>query len=143
MLVKRQLLSFCLNLAPHPDHAPQALPDTPESVLMLHNHTDTGTALEGLFLHVALSNGVLMRTGVDNNSGGLSDTRSRFLGTRPPKLFPCMIRGQRSMLALSSRPWLGYSDMGRFNISPLSYETLDYASSEWGGIVVGNGNYLQ
>ena len=32
------------------------------------------------------------------------------------------------MLALSSRPWLGYSDQGRFNISPLSYEAIDYAT---------------
>ena len=60
----------------------------------------------------------------------LSDTRSRFLGTRPPKLLPMMVRGQRSLLALSSRPWLGHSDQGRFNISPLSYEALMHASSE-------------
>lgn len=32
------------------------------------------------------------------------------------------------MLSLSSRPWLGYSDMGRYNLTPLSYEALDYAS---------------
>jgi splicing factor 3B subunit 3 len=36
----------------------------------------------------------------------------------------------RSLLALSSRAWLGYSDQGRFNISPLSYEALSYASGE-------------
>lgn len=35
------------------------------------------------------------------------------------------------MLALSSRPWLGFSDQGRFNITPLSYEALDHAA---GGI---------
>jgi len=33
------------------------------------------------------------------------------------------------MLALSSRPWLGYSDMGRYNLTPLSYEALDHCSS--------------
>lgn len=32
------------------------------------------------------------------------------------------------MLALSSRPWLGYSAMGRYNLTPLSYEALDYAA---------------
>ncbi len=37
-------------------------------------------------------------------------------------------RGERSMLALSSRPWLGYSGMGKFNLVPMSYEALDYAS---------------
>ena len=60
----------------------------------------------------------------------LSDTRSRFLGTKPPRLVPTVIRGMRSLLALSSRAWLGYSDQGRFNISPLSYEALSYASGE-------------
>ena len=70
---------------------------------------------------------------MDRISGQLSDSRSRFLGTRGPKLFSTDVRGVRSMLALSSRPWLGYSDMGRFSISPLSYEALDFASSEWLG----------
>jgi hypothetical protein len=34
------------------------------------------------------------------------------------------------MLALSSRPWLGYSDQGKFNLVPMSYEALDHASGE-------------
>ena len=65
---------------------------------------------------------------MDRITGQLSDTRTRFLGTRPPKLFAANVKGQRSMLSLSSRPWLGYSDMGRYNLTPLSYEALDYAS---------------
>ena len=71
---------------------------------------------------------MLLRTQVDRITGQLSDTRTRFLGTRPPKLFAANVKGQRSMLSLSSRPWLGYSDMGRYNLTPLSYEALDYAS---------------
>lgn len=65
-------------------------------------------------------------------AGNCSDTRTRFLGTRPPKLFAAAVRGERSMLALSSRPWLGYSDQGKFNLVPMSYEALDYASGEHG-----------
>lgn len=111
-----------------------------------------------------LTNGVLLRTEVDHVTGQLSDTRTRFLGTRPPKVGaersllagccpqaittpPCTerwlsagmcavlqllataVNGRRSMLALSSRAWLGYSDQGRYNLSPLSFEALDYASS--------------
>ena len=76
-----------------------------------------------------LANGVLLRTEVDPVTGQLSDTRQRFLGTRPPKLCSAAVRGNRAMLALSSRPWLGYSDMGRYNLVPLSYEALDHASS--------------
>lgn len=69
-----------------------------------------------------------------------SDTRTRFLGTRAPRLLAAPVRGERSMLALSSRPWLGYSDQGKFNLVPLSYEALDFAAGErsaaacgWGG----------
>lgn len=109
----------------------QAIQGVPESVLMVYNAvpgSDSGTE-GGLFLHVGLANGVLMRTEVDKTTGQLSDTRSRFLGTRAPRLFPAVVRDARAMLALSSRPWLGYSDQGRFNISPLSYDALDHATS--------------
>ena len=82
-----------------------------------------------LCLIAGLANGVLLRTEVDRVTGQLSDTRQRFLGTRPPKLCSAAVRGNRAMLALSSRPWLGYSDMGRYNLVPLSYEALDHASS--------------
>jgi len=61
-------------------------------------------------------------------AGKLTDTRQRFLGTRPPRLFSVSVRGERSLLALSSRPWLGYSDMGRWQFMPLSYEALDHAA---------------
>ena len=78
-----------------------------------------------LFLQIGLQNGILLRTEVDPVMGTLSDTRRRFLGTRPPKLVPCQVRGERAMLALSSRPWLGYSEGGRFTLTPLSYDALD------------------
>ncbi|PNH05863.1 Splicing factor 3B subunit 3, partial [Tetrabaena socialis] len=82
----------------------------------------------GLFLHVGLQNGLLVRSEVDRISGQLADSRTRLLGTKPPKLFAASVRGTRCMLALSSRPWLGYNDQGRFNMSPLSYEALDFAA---------------
>ncbi|KAK9824249.1 hypothetical protein WJX72_008915 [[Myrmecia] bisecta] len=120
--------------APLKQLALQAVQATPESLLLLDSPAtgaeggEEGAGAGALFLHVGLANGVLNRTEVDRNAGQLSDTRQRFLGTRPPKLFAANVRGQRSMLALSSRPWLAYSDMGRYNLTPLSYEALDYAS---------------
>ncbi|KAL4425697.1 hypothetical protein ABPG75_009713 [Micractinium tetrahymenae] len=114
--------------------ATQAVGATPESVLLLDSPsagkegTDEGAGAGALFLQVGLVNGVLLRTEVDRVTGQLSDTRTRFLGTRPPKLFAAAVRGERSMLALSSRPWLGYSDQGKFNLAPMSYEALDYAA---------------
>ena len=38
------------------------------------------------FHAAGLTNGVLLRTEVDHVTGQLSDTRTRFLGTRPPKV---------------------------------------------------------
>eukprot|EP00884_Botryococcus_braunii_P014213 jgi/Botrbrau1/22793/Bobra.0132s0119.1 len=100
-----------------------------ESPSMGQTGTEEGAGVGALFLHIGLNSGVMLRTGVDRVSGKLTNTSSRFLGTKPPKLFPVTVRKKRSMLALSSRPWLGYSDMGRYNFVPLSYEALDYACS--------------
>ncbi|KMZ68248.1 hypothetical protein ZOSMA_245G00010 [Zostera marina] len=46
-------------------------------------------------------NGVLFRTVVDMVTGQLTDTRSRFFGLRPPKLFSVMVRGRRTMICSS------------------------------------------
>ncbi|XWS07837.1 hypothetical protein CRYUN_Cryun41cG0027100 [Craigia yunnanensis] len=60
-----------------------------------------------LFLNAGQQNGVLFRTVVDMVTGQLSDSCSRFLGLRAPKLFSIKVRGRPAMLCLSSRPWLG------------------------------------
>lgn len=119
----------------------QALGATPESVLVLDSPgggssgSGGGAADEAvgagggaLYLQVGLSNGVLLRTEVDRVTGQLTDTRTRFLGVKGPKLAAVAVRGQRAALALSSRPWLGYWDQGRFNQVPISYEALDFAA---------------
>ena len=45
------------------------------------------------------------------------------------KLFRVSVKGQTAVLALSSRPWLGYSDIQTkgFMLTP-----LDYVGLEWG-----------
>ena len=70
-----------------------------------------------------------MRTVLDEVTGELSDTRTRFLGPKPAKLFRVSVQGQTAVLALSSRPWLGYSDpvTKGFMLTP-----LDYVGLEWG-----------
>jgi splicing factor 3B subunit 3 len=112
----------------------QAVSSPPESLLLLEVQASTGGEdgadhPASVFLNAGLQNGVLLRTEVDMVTGQLSDTRTRFLGLRPPKLFSALIRGRRAMLCLSSRPWLGYIHQGHFLLTPLSYETLEYASS--------------
>jgi splicing factor 3B subunit 3 len=114
--------------------AVQALNVAPESLLLLDLAAAAGPAgaapaagdasADGLFLAVGLANGVLLRTEVDRVTGQLSDTRRRVLGHKPPRLAAVTLRGRRALLALSSRPWLGYADAGRFALSPLSYDHL-------------------
>ncbi|RHN64003.1 putative transcription factor WD40-like family [Medicago truncatula] len=112
----------------------QSLSSAPESLLFLEVQASVGGEdgadhPASLFLNAGLQNGVLSRTVVDMVTGLLSDTRSRFLGLKAPKLFPIIVRGKRAMLCLSSRPWLGYIHQGHFLLTPLSYETLEYAAS--------------
>ncbi|MQL70779.1 hypothetical protein Taro_003148 [Colocasia esculenta] len=112
----------------------QSVSSPPESLLLLEVKASTGGEdgadhPASVFLNAGLQNGVLFRTVVDMVTGQLSDTRSRFLGLKPPKLFSTMVRGRQAMLCLSSRPWLGYIHQGRFLLTPLSYDTLEYAAS--------------
>ncbi|KAF9598013.1 hypothetical protein IFM89_023585 [Coptis chinensis] len=112
----------------------QSVSSPPESLLLLEVQASVGGEdgadhPASVFLNAGLQNGVLFRTVVDMVTGQLSDTRSRFLGLRAPKLFSALVRGRRAMLCLSSRPWLGYIHQGHFLLTPLSYETLEYAAS--------------
>lgn len=88
---------------------------------------ERGTA-GGLFLNIGLQNGVLLRMVLDNVTGDLSDTRTRYLGSRPVKLFRIHMQGSEAVLAMSSRSWLSYWYQSRFHLTPLSYETLEFAS---------------
>ena len=102
-------------------------------------------------------------------TGDLSDTRTRYIGSRPVKLFRVSMQGGEAVLAMSSRTWISYyysnrwalgfiisnfdtdglscSSLAlpceiamsyntsfltvfnfRFHLTPLSYETLEYAA---------------
>ena len=113
----------------------QALPATPESLCVVEMTSGASrqtirdpSASGKLYLNVGLQNGVLLRTVLDHVSGDLSDTRTRYLGTRPVKLFRIKTQGSDAVLALSSRCWLLYYHQSRFHLTPLSYEMLEYAS---------------
>ena len=130
----------------------QALPARAESLSIVQmglNRSDEKRLFGGkLYLNVGLQNGVHLRTVLDENTGDLSDTRTRYLGTRPIKLFQVVMQGKDSLLALSSRSWLCYYHQNRFHLTPLSYEPLEYAagfSSEQcpEGIVAISGNTLR
>jgi splicing factor 3B subunit 3 len=106
----------------------QALTSAP-SALSIMAMADSPSGGSTLYLHIGLYSGVYLRTVLDEITGELSDTRTRFLGPKPAKLFRVSVKGQTAVLALSSRPWLGYSDLQSrgFVLTPLSYVGL-----EWG-----------
>lgn len=113
----------------------QALPSSAESLCLVEMGIADSIEPDGnpqtagsLYLNIGLSNGVLLRTVLDPVSGDLADTRTRYLGSRPVKLFRIRMQGSEAVLAMSSRTWLSYYYQNRFHLTPLSYETLEYAS---------------
>lgn len=113
----------------------QALPFAAESLCLVEMGATESTNEDGMtqttgsiYLNIGLSNGVLLRTVLDPVSGDLADTRTRYLGSRPVKLFRIKMQGSEAVLAMSSRTWLSYYYQNRFHLTPLSYESLEYAS---------------
>jgi splicing factor 3B subunit 3 len=108
----------------------QALPALAESLAVVEMERKGSEAgIPQLYLNVGLQSGVFMRTAIDSVTGVLSDTRTRFLGNRPIRLFKVTVRESTGVLALSSRSWLCYDYLSRFHLVPLSYEMLEYASN--------------
>lgn len=106
----------------------QALTSAP-SALNIMSMIDSTSGGSTLYLHIGLYSGVYLRTVLDEVTGELSDTRTRFLGAKPVKLFGVSVKGQPAVLALSSRPWLGYSDV---QTKSFMLTSLDYVGLEWG-----------
>ncbi|UJR26130.1 hypothetical protein I4U23_007475 [Adineta vaga] len=120
----------------------QALPAPAESLCIVEMKTTEGGVIVDAssgreqqigptttsFLNIGLQNGVLLRSVLDSVTGDMSDTRTRYIGSRPVKLFRILMQGNEAVLAMSSRTWLSYSYQGRFHLTPLSYESLEYAS---------------
>ncbi|KAK7070838.1 Splicing factor 3B subunit 3 [Halocaridina rubra] len=111
----------------------QALPALPESLSIIEMGGQEGSdneprTLGALYLNIGLQNGVLLRTVLDSVTGDMSDTRTRYLGSRPVKLFRIIMQGNEAVLAMSSRSWLSYYYQNRFHLTPLSYESLEYAA---------------
>ncbi|CAM9302661.1 unnamed protein product [Scytosiphon promiscuus] len=106
------------------------LPHPAESLCLAHMAAEqaAGGSNEQLFLYIGLTSGVCQRVAVDATAGTLSDPRQRFLGTKPVKLFRIRVQDKRGVLALSSRSWLSYNYQGRYQMTPLSYDPLDFAS---------------
>lgn len=103
----------------------QALTAAPTSLAIM-SMIDSSSGGSTLYLHIGLHSGVYLRTVLDEVSGELSDTRQKFLGPKKVGLFQLTVEGKTCVLALSSRPWLGYPDpiTNSFTMAPLNYPEL-------------------
>jgi splicing factor 3B subunit 3 len=106
----------------------QVLPAQPRSIAMVEMQSGVGAQSE-LHLNVGLHNGVLLRTAVDGITGALSDTCTRFVGTKAVTLHRVRVQGRQAVLALSTRAWLCYNWHSHYHMTPLSYQQLESAAS--------------
>jgi splicing factor 3B subunit 3 len=106
----------------------QALTAAPTALAIIAME-DSSSGGSTLYLHIGLHSGVYLRTVLDEVTGELTDTRQKFLGPKEVRLFQVTVEGKTCVLALSSRPWLGYADpiTKGFVVTPLNYVDL-----EWG-----------
>ena len=113
----------------------QALPALPSGVCLIRMQSAGRDAMGSgdsdfeLFLHVGLSNGVLLRTVVDAVTGVLTDSRTRFLGVSPVRLFKIDLNNTPALCALSNTPWVCYNYLHKYLATPLYYEPLHYVSN--------------
>ncbi|KAF2194857.1 hypothetical protein K469DRAFT_546523 [Zopfia rhizophila CBS 207.26] len=126
----------------------QALSATP-SALCISHMKDRSERGESLYLHVGLSSGVYIRTIMDEDTGSLSETRRRFLGTVPIKFARVVVGDDPAILVLTSRPWLGYTDPynSTLALTPLNYIPFESAGSfeseQFKGIICVRGEDLR
>lgn len=73
-----------------------------------------------LMIHIGMKNGVYARIKIDPINGKLSDSRSKYLGSKPVKLNIVKINDQvNGILAISSKPWINYYYKHEFKTTPL------------------------
>lgn len=92
-------------------------------------------------VHIGLENGVYVRTSIDEITGKLSDTRVKYIGSKPVLLSAIGLPQlqQNGILAISSRPWLGYSHKNAFKISPLMDVSITSGASFYSDDIGGEG----
>ncbi len=127
----------------------QAVSAAPSALCLMLMEDSSAGGSKTTYLHIGLHSGVYLQTVLDESTGSLTDTEHKFLGLKAVKLFRVSVNRQACVLALSSKPWMGYVDPARgFMVTPLRYGTLDWA---WGfsseqceeGIVGVHGNTLR
>lgn len=122
--------------------AVQQLSAQPSSLVMSFLHrsgTGAGSSPPALFVFVGTKSGLLLRTSVDVATGALGDTRSRFLGVRPVRIFSIVVAPENNtgvptevdnaLLAVGDRPWLVFNRQQQLLTMPLSCPPFQSAAS--------------
>lgn len=71
---------------------------------------------------------MIVRTSIDPITGKLTDSRPKYLGSKPVRLIKLEILGNPSILALSSKPWLFYAFGYKQMATLLAYPFISVAS---------------
>ncbi|KAI5953215.1 RSE1 [Candida jiufengensis] len=91
----------------------QALSSNAQSLIM-------STTNQNSYIHIGMENGVYVRTKIDKYNGKLSDTRIKYLGTKPVQLQEIKINEQiNGVSAITSKPWICYQHQNKFKLTPL------------------------
>lgn len=126
----------------------QALSSTPSAICIMAMK-DRSPHGESQYLHVGLVSGVYIRTAMDDITGELNETRRRFLGTSPIHFSKVLAGDTPAILAMTSRPWLGYTDPqnNSLALTPLNYPAFNSAwtfeSDQFKGLICVRGEDLR
>lgn len=101
------------------------------------------------YLHVGLRSGIYIRSYLDETTGEVYGTQRRFLGPEPIRFAEVVAAGKPAVVAITSRPWLSYTDPRTNTIAatPLHYPPFDaaagFSTSQFVGIVTVRGDSLR
>ncbi|KAF1837382.1 pre-mRNA-splicing factor rse1 [Decorospora gaudefroyi] len=122
---------------------------SPPSDLIINLMSDKSPRGYSQFLHIGLRSGVYIRSVLDEMTGDIGDTRRRFLGPEPIKFAKVTVAGEPAILAMTSRPWLGYTHprTGVLQLTPLNYipfkSAWNFDGSQFKGIICVSANELR
>ncbi|QIW96186.1 hypothetical protein AMS68_001704 [Peltaster fructicola] len=101
-------------------HSIQAVTAVPVSIVVT-DMIDPASGTTVTVCHLGLASGLYLRAIIDDVTGELSQTRSRFLGTQPVHIFSAMVQGQQCVILCTSKTWIGYHHpvSGQYTVAPL------------------------
>jgi splicing factor 3B subunit 3 len=122
---------------------------SPPSDLTINMMSDKSPRGFSQYLHIGLRSGVYIRSVLDEMTGDIGDTRRRFLGPEPIKFAKVTVADEPAIIAMTSRPWLGYTHprTGVLQLTPLNYipfkSAWNFEGTQFKGIICVNGAELR